>query len=292
MKKIDVIGMPLKYGCYVNGADKSYEYLKDILEKEFNTKSKCIDCNIKTSNNYNKLKFLNENIIANKRLYTEVINSVNNNNIPLIVGGDHSLLIGSVGAILDYYKDVSVIYIDKHADIHTEDTSPSGNIHGIPVAVCLGESKIYNISKNKLNKNNLYYIGLSNYEKEEIDYIKKNNIYYKESSEIKNIDDVIEDVIKKINTKYVHISFDLDVIKPSLFKAVNVCMENVYQDEFGLTIEDVKKILFKFISRTNVCSMDMVEYNPVLDKDLECKKIINDLLIEIKKGFDSNDFSK
>lgn len=292
MKRIDIIGMPLKYGCYVEGADKSYEYLKDILEKVFNTKSKCIDCNIKKIGRDNKLKYLNENIEANKRLYNEVTNSLNNNLIPFTIGGDHSLLIGSVGAVIDYYKDVSVIYIDKHADIHTENTTPSGNIHGIPVAVCLGESKIYNISKNKLNKNNLYYIGLSNYEKEEIDYIKNNNIYYKQSFEINNIDEIINDIISRITTKYVHISFDLDVIKSSLFKAVNVCMENMYQDEFGLTIDDVKKMLYNLILRTNVCSMDMVEYNPVLDRDFKCKGIIEDILIEIKKGFDSNDFSK
>lgn len=292
MKRIDIIGMPLKYGCYVEGADKSYEYLKDILEKVFNTKSKCIDCNIKKIGRDNKLKYLNENIEANKRLYNEVTNSLNNNLIPFTIGGDHSLLIGSVGAVIDYYKDVSVIYIDKHADIHTENTTPSGNIHGIPVAVCLGESKIYNISNNKLNPKNLYYIGLSNYEKEEMDYIKSHNIYYKKSNEIDNIDELIEDILKRINTKYVHISFDLDVIKPTLFNAVNVCMENIYQDEFGLTIDNVKEILFKLISRTNISSIDMVEYNPMLDRDFKCREIVKDILIEIKKGIDNNDFSK
>lgn len=294
MKKIDIIGMPIKYGCFVDGADKSYEYLKDILESIFNTKSKCVDCNVFVDSNNvnNKLKYLNENIMSNKNLYKEITNSLANNCIPFTIGGDHSCVIGSVGAVLDYYKDVSVIYIDKHADIHTEATTPSGNIHGIPVAVSLGESKIYNISKNKLNPKNLYYIGLSNYEKEEMDYIKSHNIYYKKSNEIDNIDELIEDILKRINTKYVHISFDLDVIKPTLFNAVNVCMENIYQDEFGLTIDNVKEILFKLISRTNISSIDIVEYNPLIDEDFKCREIVKDILKEIKKGIDNNDFNK
>lgn len=298
MKKVEVIGMPMKYGCFVEGADKSYESLKDTFESVFNTKCKCVDTtyeNAEEHKNDKKLRYLEPVMELSNRLYNEVYNSLNNNKLPIIVGGDHSTCIGSISASLDYYKgDVSVIYIDKHADIHTEKTTPSGNIHGIPLSICIGRcDERFNIGNYKLDPSNLYFVGLSNYEIEEITYIHENDIYSRMSFEVEEmkVDKIVKEIISKIKTKYVHISFDLDVIKPSEFSAVNVCVENKYQDEFGLTINMVKKLLKQLVSNLEVSSMDIVEYNPLLDKDEKCKKKIEEILIEINGGI-NNDNSK
>jgi len=104
-------------------------------------------------------------------------------------------------------------------------------------------------------------------------------------------DKIVKEIISKIKTKYVHISFDLDVLKTSEFPAVNVGVESIYQDEYGLTINMVKKLLKLLLSNLNVCSMDIVEYNPLLDKDEKCKNKIEDILIEINGGI-NNDNSK
>ena len=97
-----------------------------------------------------------------------------------------------------------------------------------------------------------------------------------------------KEIISKIKTKYVHISFDLDVIKPSEFPAVNVCVDGTYQDEAGLTINMVKKLLKLLLSNLNVCSMDIVEYNPLLDKEEKCKEKVKEILLEIKEGINDN----
>jgi len=298
MKEVQIIGMPMKYGCFVEGADKSYEYLKDTFDKVFNASSKVIDTsieNIEIHKNDKKLKYVEPVMEISKRLYNEVYDSLDNNKFPIVVGGDHSTCIGSISASLDYYKgDVSVIYIDKHADIHTEVTTPSGNMHGIPLSVCIGRcDERFNIGEFKLNPSNLYFVGLSNYEIEEISYIHENDIYSRMSFEVEEVkvDKIVKEIISKIKTKYVHISFDLDVLKTSEFPAVNVGVESIYQDEYGLTLNQVKKILKLLLTNLNVCSMDIVEYNPLLDKDEKCKNKIEDILIEINGGI-NNDNSK
>ena len=294
MKKIDVIGMPMKYGCFVDGADLSYSYLKNSFENIFNVKcEKCVDTyyeNAVMHKDDKKLKFVEPVMEINKRLYKEVYDSLSNNKFPIIVGGDHSSCIGSISASLDYYKDdVSIIYIDQHADIHNHETSPSGNLHGIPLSVCIGRcDDRFNIGNNKLDISNLYLIGLSNYEIEEISYIQENNIscYMDFVVEERGVESIVKEIIKNIKTKNVHISFDLDVIKQEDFKAVNVLVEGKYYSEGGLSFKMVKKLLRLLISNLNVSSMDIVEYNPLLDEDGKCKEKIEELLLEVKSSLE------
>lgn len=294
MKKIDVIGMPMKYGCFVDGADLSYSYLKNSFENIFNVKcEKCIDTSYENAvmhKDDKKLKFVEPVMEINKRLYKEVYDSLSSNKFPIIVGGDHSSCIGSISASLDYFEgDASIIYIDQHADIHNHETSPSGNLHGIPLSVCIGRcDDRFDIGKYKLDISNLYFIGLSNYEIEEISYIQENNIscYMDFEVEERGIESIVKEIIKNIKTKNVHISFDLDVIKQDDFKAVNVGVEGKYYSEGGLSFKMVKKLLRLLISNLNVCSMDIVEYNPLLDEDGKCKEKIEELLLEVKSSLE------
>ena len=291
MKNIETIGMPMKYGCMVKGADLAYEYLKDSLEKIL--KLKCdtvVDTtynNPQIHKNDNIIKYLEPTMECNKRLYNTICNSFKNNKFPLIIGGDHSLVMASTEAALDTHNgDVSVIYVDKHADIHNEKTTPSGNIHGMPLSICIGRcDKRFDIGQHRLKPENLYFLGLCNYEKEEIDYIKKENIYHLMDNEIheNNIDEIVNDIKNRIKTKYVHLSFDLDSIKPEDFPAVNVAVESTYQDDKGMSYNTTKKLIKKLLESFNVCSMDIVEYNPLLDTNLECKKKIEDILLDIKQ---------
>ena len=206
MNKIDVIGIPMKYGCFVDGADLSYSYLKNSFESIFNVKcEKCVDTSYENAvmhKNHKKLKFVEPVMEINKRLYKEVYDSLSSNKFPIIVGGDHSSCIGSISASLDYYEgDVSIIYIDQHADIHNHETSPSGNLHGMPLSVCIGRcDDRFDIGKHKLDISNLYFIGLSNYEIEEISYIQENNIscYMDFVVEERGIESIVKEIIKKI----------------------------------------------------------------------------------------------
>ena len=290
MKKIEVIGMPMKYGCPVKGADLAFAYLKETLEKKFIIKD-VIDTKYDNPVVYedeSNIKYITPVMEISKKLYSSVYESMSNNNIPFIVGGDHSTCIGSISAALDYYKgDVTVIYIDQHADIHNDKTTPSGNIHGMPLSICIGRcDDRFKIGEYKLNPNNLNFIGLSNYEKEEIDYISENNIrYYSDYEVLNNEEKIVDEIANSINTKYVHISFDLDSICDEDFHAVNVSVDNLYHSG-GMKFNTVKKVLELLLNKFNICSMDMVEYNPLLDADFECREKIDKILNIVKQGLE------
>ena len=291
MKKVDVIGVPMKYGCFLDGADMAFESTRDIYEKKFDN-IKEIDNHVKDSSEYkegSKLKYESAVKEITNRLYNEVSKSLSNGNFPLTIGGDHSTAIGSVSASLEHYKDdVSVIWFDAHTDIHTDETTPSGNIHGIPLSVCIGRCRDdkLNISKYKLDPENLYYIGIRSYEKEEIEYVEKENITKYSDVDVieKGIEKVVDEISSKVKTKNVHLSFDLDVLNDDEFPAVNVLLHKTYVSGNGLNFDIVNKGLKLLFEKLNITSMDIVEYNPLLDKDLSCKKKIEILVDTVKNS--------
>lgn len=288
MNKIDIIGMPIKYGCFVDGADLAYDALSSSIDTIFKNKGMYkIDNALSEIEEGNKIKYIKPVMELSNRLYKKVYESHELNNFPIIIGGDHSTAIGSISASLDYYKgDVSVIWIDAHSDIHNDKTTPSGNIHGMPLSICIGRcGDSFKIGDYKLDPKNIYYIGLRSYEKEEMDYIKDQKITYYTDSFIKEIgiDNVLYEIIKNIKTKYVHISFDLDSLSDEEFHAVNVSVDGVYQDNGGFNLDEVNKCLVRLLSSLNVCSMDIVEYNPNLDYNKECLRKVEAILEKIDK---------
>src|ERR1051325_10375852 len=89
-----------------------------------------------------KLKYLAEISLACEELSTEVRNILSAEELPIVLGGDHSIAIGSISGVTSYYRErneaVGLIWFDAHADMNTPETTPSGNIHGMPLAVLLG----------------------------------------------------------------------------------------------------------------------------------------------------------
>ncbi len=273
---LDIIGMPIYYGCDTLGADLAYDYLnnRDIESKfkkhEVINKGKIyINKNVDKHKNDKKIKYIDEIMNSSKLLYNEVSDSLENGNLPLVIGGDHSTSIGSISAVLDYYKgDVAVIWIDAHTDIHTNMTTPSGNVHGMPIAVCMGLcDERFKIGKYKLNNENIIYVGIRNYEQEEMNYIKSNNIKVFTDKDVSGIGikGIIENISKNIKTKNIHISFDVDSFNEKEFKSVNVAEKKIYSSEGGLSINDGIYLLKYLLCNFNVSSMDIVEYNPLLD---------------------------
>ena len=291
MRTIDIIGMPMKYGCFVEGADLAFSSMKDSYKRILNPKNIYeIDTNLGLEEHKKDkhIKYLEQVMEANNRLYNQVSESLNALRFPIIVGGDHSSAIGSIKASLDYTEgDLSVIWIDAHTDIHTEKTTPSGNIHGMPLSVCLGRcDERFNIGKYNLKPENLYYIGVRSYEIEEISYVQESKItcYMDFEITMRKIENIVKEIIKNIKTKYVHISFDLDCISDKEFSAVNVSVENKYIDGTGLSLKMIKTALSMLLTNLNVCSLDIVEYNPLLDTDLKCKEKYEEILEVIKEA--------
>lgn len=284
---INLIGMPIYYGCDVVGADLAYNTLlkRDIKSKFINNKIITnnlihVDNEIDKYNDDKKIKYIKPIMDANKILYKNTMDNLKNG-LSILIGGDHSSVIGNIAAELDYYdNDVTVIWIDTHTDIHTDKTTPSGNVHGMPLSILMGLcDKRFDIGNNKLKSENLIYIGTNNFEKEEIETINNNNIRNYTYNEIMNrdINIVINEVINNIKTKYVHISFDFDCLDFNEFKAVNVAHTKEYLANKGFTINEAKMILVTLLENLNVSGIDLVEYNPLMDEEKDVE-IVEDFL--------------
>jgi arginase len=182
-----------------------------------------------------------------------------NNKININIGGDHSMGIGSVAASLNKYgSNIKVIWIDAHADINTRASSPSGNVHGMPLSFLTGLDKCddYNFIDNLLPFNNLCYIGIRDLDVEEINVVKKHNIKTILSDNFnKNIDKIINNVINWIGDSQIHISIDVDSLDPKYIQYTGTRVSG------GLDLIQLIKFIKNVCSKTNVINLDISELN-------------------------------
>ena len=147
-----------------------------------------------------KLKYLKQVVDANNRLASKVYEALTNNTLPFIIGGDHSLALGSIAGSSKYYgNDLGVIWIDAHGDINTETTSPSGNIHGMPLAASMGigYEKLTSIFFDdfKVKPENVFIIACRDLDQGEVELIEKLKINVWNIDDIQNgnLDQIIAD---------------------------------------------------------------------------------------------------
>ena len=221
-----------------------------------------------------------------ERLRDKVFRNLNEGYFPLILSGDHSSSIGTMAGIHKHLmgNEFGVIWIDAHADLHTPFTTPSGNVHGMPLAAALGstnplnkvnEVDNYTLSNwNKLTKlgfsypilksKNLVYLGLRDIEKQEKEYILKNSIknFNVQEIRLKGIDNFIEDILKCFTSvKKIYISFDVDSLDPdSVSQGTGTPVNN------GFEIFEVISIIKAIIKTNKVIALEVSEINPLLDK--------------------------
>lgn len=289
---ISIIGMPLFYGCDRPGVEKGPDILREnnldkILEKNHHvTDLGNIDVDyIESKDKFlenDKLKYLKQVVDANNRLASKVYEALTNNTLPFIIGGDHSLALGSIAGSSKYFgNDLGVIWIDAHGDINTETTSPSGNIHGMPLAASMGigYDKLTSIffDSFKVKPENVFILACRDLDQGEVELIDKLKINVWNIDEIQNgdLDKIISDLLSKIkekNIKNIHLSYDIDCLDPEYVPGTGTPVDN------GLTFEESKKLLKSILSTSLVKSMDFVEYNPELDLNNRTKETCIELL--------------
>jgi len=191
-------------------------------------------------------------------LLRDIVYQTNKNNtIPITIGGDHSISLGSLSGSLKHHKDnLTTIWIDAHADINTEESSPSGNLHGMPLSYLTGLEKDFfkDEKTNLLNTDNLLYLGIRDIDKYEEEIINEKNIKYLTSNDINNNINKLNDV--KIMTDNIHVSIDVDVLDPKYMKSTGTPVDN------GISLDKLEQILKWIKSEGNVTSIDIVEFNP------------------------------
>ncbi len=193
------------------------------------------------------------------------------------LGGDHSVGAITVQPQLDKFKDdLLVIWIDAHADINTQETSISKNIHGMPVAPLVGLMDHWwksSYSHHKLKPENLLYVGIRDLDSAEVDFISQLKI-----TNFSSYSKLVESWIKSHPAGKIHISLDIDGIDPQYMPSTGTPVSN------GLSIEDVIQIIN--ISKDKLVSFDLVELNPLIGSDVDinntltnCKKILDYVIL-------------
>jgi arginase len=228
----------------------------------------------------------------NTSVYKAIVDNYNKDDIfPILLGGDHSVAVASALASAKKYTDIGIIWIDAHGDFNTFDTTITGNIHGLPLAAITGYKNHelrYFHDGNTINPQNAVVVGARSLDPAEKDNLRYAGVTVFTTEDIKTrgVDAVMNEAfeIATKRTKGVHISFDIDVIDPSLAPGVSV-------PEFdGLTIEEAMAINKNVINHfDHVVSYDLVEYNPLRDINRKTEQIAINIIAQIIKNAEKKD---
>ena len=187
---------------------------------------------------------------------------------PLLLGGDHSLSIGSVSAVADHYrpsgKGIGVIWVDAHADMNRPQTTPSGNIHGMSLAVLLGHGEPrLTRGRASVDPGNVSVLGARDLDEGEKPLIGELGVRVFTMSEIdeRGVGPCMDEALERAcaETAGFHLSFDLDVLDPRIAPGVGTPVRG------GLTYREGHLVCEKASRSGRLLSLELVELNPVLD---------------------------
>lgn len=215
-----------------------------------------------------------------------VTDSIKNNFFPVIISGDHSTAGATIAGIkiAKPKSKLGVIWIDAHADLHTPYTTPSGNMHGMPLSASINEDNIesavheldaettkqWNYLKNigkiapKVLPEDIVYISLRDFEKEEKALIDKYGMKVITTKEVrsKGPENIVRSVTRYLSDcSDIYVSFDVDSLDSSLSKGTGTPVNN------GLKEREAEDLISKFMQNRKVCCFEITEVNPTLDKE-------------------------
>lgn len=222
-----------------------------------------------------KMKHIEEVLAVAALLGEAVYESVEDGHIPLVLGGDHSIAMGSLAGLNRHYSNMGVIWVDAHSDLNTELTSPSGNMHGISLAVGLGLShiKLKQIAEGAvpLKAENCVIIGARDLDRDEKAMIRSTGMTCYTMHEIDRlgIEKVVQEALRIAGngTDGVHLSFDIDSVDPIEAPGTGTPVRG------GLSYREAHLLLELMSESGRITSADFVEVNPLLDRNNQTSKL-------------------
>ncbi len=226
-------------------------------------------------------KYLRETEEVCTRLADEVAGALSEGLLPLVLGGDHSVAIGSLSGS-GAAAEVGTVWFDAHGDFNTPATSPSGNVHGMPLAAALGKGAFADTgwaTADGLHEENVVIVGLRSLDDAERELIRESDVTVFTMSDIdeRGISDVARDAVEVAadGVDGVHVSLDLDWLDPNVAPGVGTPVRGgVTYREAHAAMETVAE----FDDRFDVLrSLELVEVNPVLDEHNETATLATEL---------------
>lgn len=294
-RQVRIIGAPMDFGANRRGVDMGpsairYAGLSETLEA---TGVRCVDggdLNIPRPEERDpdtnpprvgKAKFLREVAAVCSQLETDVAETISGGSVPLVLGGDHSVSMGSMAGA-SQSADIGVIWFDAHADINTPETSPSGNVHGMPLAGALGRGLFGEMAwaqSPSLREEAVAYVGLRCLDEHERHAVRDSEMTAFTMSDIdrRGITAVVDDALEVATdgTEGVHVSLDVDWLDPNTAPGVGTPVRG------GVTYREAHAAMER-VSRVDrrdaiLRSIDVVEVNPILDQHNETATLATEL---------------
>ncbi len=231
-------------------------------------------------------KFIDGVLIMEERVCLEIYETLFDGYFPIVMAGDHSTAYGTIAGIkkANPKKRIGVIWIDAHADLHTPYTTPSGNMHGMPLAMACGfdnlECKINDprggtidyweqikdigVAGPKISADDLVFLAVRDFEKPENYLINKHNINFIDTEEIKKSGARVaarKALSMLDHCDLIYISFDVDSLDSRISSGTGTPVPN------GLTLEEAKDLNAELARDQRICAWEITEVNPTLDTE-------------------------
>ncbi|ATH94095.1 arginase [Bacillus glycinifermentans] len=281
LKKISMIGVPMDLGQLRRGVDMGPSAIRcagvnerleslsrDIEDLGDITIGQREDEREGGESASEELRNLKAITNASLKLAQTVDKIVASDSFPLVLGGDHSIAIGTLAGLARHYQNLGVIWYDAHADVNTKETSPSGNIHGMPLAISMGigHERLTGIYGDgaKVKPENIVIIGARSLDDGEKKLIREKGIKVYTMHEIDRLGmtRVMEETIEYLRerTDGVHLSFDLDALDPDDAPGVGTPVAG------GISYRESHLAMEMLEESSLVTSAEFVEVNPILDE--------------------------
>lgn len=275
-KKIRIIGVPIDLGADRRGVDMGPSAIRYA---GLNTRLQRLGWEVEDTGNLyvpvpeareikdKHLKYLPEIVKVSEELQAAVAKALADNTVPLVLGGDHSIEIGSLAGVAAGGRRFGVIWFDTHGDYNSPETTASGNIHGMPLAVAngIGARELTKIGgeHRKIREQNTVIIGAREIDYEEREALHRSQITVFTMSDIDQLGmkEVVSRGLKIAGegTGGIHISFDLDVIDPTEAPGVGTPVKG------GINYREAHLAMELVAESGLLISMDVAEVNPILD---------------------------
>ncbi len=293
---VHIIGVPLDLGAGRRGVDMGPSALRiaGLAERIAELGFPVVDRGnlaapipeTKTPGNQRK-KFIKDIARVCQRLHQTALTTLADGGLPVVLGGDHSVSAGSVAAAAAHararHDSLGLLWIDAHADMNTPATSPSGNVHGMPLAALLGPepaelSRLGGFSP-KVSAAQTVLLGIRNLDDREKEQVQASGVRV---FTMKDIDrEGVAAVAEKAlaiacrGTTGVHVSFDVDVCDPSIAPGVGTPVRG------GLNYREAHMVMEMIADTGRLSSLDIVEVNPILDHGNTTATLATELVLSV-----------
>jgi arginase len=228
-----------------------------------------------------RLKYLDQIVACANELAIRVQTRIEQGSLPIILGGDHSISLGSVSGSANALGTVGVIWFDAHADFNTTKTSPSGNIHGMILAALAGygDPHLVNVAGKgpHVDPRRIVIVGARDLDPGERGLLRQAGVHVRTMTDIDRhgMDTITSEAIALATdgARGLHVSFDMDVVDPSEAPGVGTTVPG------GITYREAHLAMELVCESGKLASLDLVEVNPILDRENRTAHLATELAL-------------